>query len=89
MSFEKMYLVTESEMKQLKKRTKLPPDVQLVTDSLKAVVKKRRKENTNSIVPRMTKLRRYDVGVKSMSDQDVVAGHHRTARHRSLSGRRV
>ena len=70
-----MYLVGEDEFKQLKKRKlgKQPRDVQLVTDSLKAVTQKRKKEAISRALPRIN-LRKYTVqgGVTSMTDKDVV-----------------
>lgn len=70
-----MYLVNEDEFKQLKRRkpSKHPQDVQLITDSLKAVTEKRKKEGISRALPKIH-LRKYTVegGVTSMTDRDVV-----------------
>ena len=70
-----MYLVTEAEYNKLNKRRKksnLPQDVQLVTESLKATSQKRKKQGLANSLPRI-QLRKYNVdgGVASMTDRDV------------------
>jgi len=92
MSFEKMYLVTEAEFNKLKKslkRSKLAQDEQIVTDSLKAVSQKRKKQGIAASLPRI-QLRKYnvDAGVFSMTDKDVInplpreRGRYSTPSHR-------
>lgn len=75
MSFRKMYLVTEQEYAQLKKPTvsKIPKDVKVLTDSLKAVNQKRKKLAIRTTVPAI-KLKKYDVGggVTALQDKDLV-----------------
>ena len=79
MSFSKMYLVTEEEYARLKKRKpKLPQDVQVVTNSLKAVCQKRKKESFSPIISRM-KNRKVRNGVEFMKDADVAAPLRRAA----------
>lgn len=70
MSFAKMYLVTEEEFNKLKKPSKIAQDAQVLTNSLKAVVQKRKKQG---FVDRI-KLRKYmvDGGVPAMTDKDVI-----------------
>ena len=76
MSFAKMYLVTEDEFAKLKKRkparSNLPRDVQMVTNSLKAVTQKRKREAISVSVPRI-KQHKVKAGVVKMKDADVAA----------------
>jgi len=69
-----MYLVSEEEFKQVKKRkpSKQPQDVQLVTNSLKAVTQQRKKEAISQALPRIH-MRKYTVqgGLTPMTDKDV------------------
>ena len=70
-----MYLVTEAEYNKLNKRRKksnLPQDVQVVTESLKATSQKRKKQSLTNSLPRI-QMRKYNVdgGVASMTDRDV------------------
>lgn len=82
-----MYLVTEAEYNKLNKRRKksnLPQDVQVVTDSLKAISQKRKKQSIAASLPRI-QMRKYNVngGVASMTDRDVTKP---LPRHRRAAG---
>ena len=72
--FTKMYLVTERDFAKLKKppASKAPIDEQVITNSLKAVSQRRKREAIASTVP-AAKMRKYlrDGGVPSMTDEQV------------------
>lgn len=82
-----MYLVTESEYAQLKKKQPPPPsqprDAQVLSNSMKAVVQKRKREAIRVSVP-ASKLRKYDVGVVAMKEA-AAAKPRRGARARERS----
>ena len=75
--FTKMYLVTERDFAKLKKpcASKVPVDEQVITNSLKAVSQRRKREAIAGTVP-AAKMRKYlrdaDAGgVHSMTDEQV------------------
>lgn len=71
-----MYLVSEAEFNKLRKRhprsSRLAPDVQVVTNTLKAVSQKAKKKAFARFVPRQRVQLVQRNGVTSMRDEDVV-----------------
>ena len=66
-----MYLLPEAEfIKRRRQSRSLPDDVQVVTNSLKAVSQKRKRQAIKTTVP-PSKIHKYMEGVKAMTDKDV------------------